>query len=152
MAAARVTKTITFSSAWQTGKMPKSAFPLSKNNSFRLGRGWEWCVHVLEARSVEYRLLVAFHPGKSEYLAWLTVVTGNDQGVLARLEFHRSHLGWHVHLKRNSVSDVPLGVVKQSGERLIDCDDDTGPIAGKGSAEMLAFKMFNVAVAEWALQ
>lgn len=150
--AARHRKTLSLCGQWQSGKMPRTAFPLSKNNSFRLGRGWDWCIHELIDANYSYKLLVAFHKGKAEFLAWLTMSKGTDQAVLARLEYHRSHLGWHVHLKPSVVDNVSLGVVKMSGERLIDCASNDGMISEKGAAEVLAFKMFNVEQQEWGLQ
>ena len=124
--------------------MPKTAFPLSKNNSFRLGIGWDWCVHHVAGKSGEFRLLIAYHRGKSDYLAWLGQIVGNDTAILARLEFHKSHLGWHVHLKAKEVADVSLGVVKQPGEKLVDCSHETPAPMTNGEATTAAFKMFNV--------
>lgn len=149
--AARVRKTVTASGGWKSGKMSKSEFPLSKNNSFRLGSGWDWCVHELESALTPMRLLIAYHAGKHEYLAWLAITSPTDQGLIARLEYHASHLGWHVHLKPNDLDKLAWGVVKQPGERLKDCKSSAEPIDGKGAATALAFKMFNVQQQDWAL-
>lgn len=124
--------------------MPKAAFPLSKNNSFKLGAGWDWCVFEVSNGATDFRLLVAYHRGKSEYLAWLGLVSGSDTALLARLEYHRSHLGWHVHMKPGDVVDVNLGVVKQPRERLVDCRYSAAPPDSKGSAVNAAFKIFKV--------
>ncbi|WP_340314425.1 hypothetical protein [Rhizorhabdus argentea] len=131
--------------------MAKSEFPLSKNHSFRLGTGWDWCVHELSSNETPMRLLIAYHAGKHEYLAWLALVSDTDQGLIARLEYHASHLGWHVHLKPNNLDQLSWGVVKQSGERLKDCASEREPIAGKGEATALAFQIFNVQQEAWGM-
>ena len=131
--------------------MPKSAFPLSKNNSFRLGAGWEWCVHSVNCGQLTFRLLIAFHAGKAEYLAWLAIDTGQDLGLIARLEYHASHLGWHVHLKPHDLAKLSYGVVKQSGERLKSCRDGDPPVTGKGQATALAFSLFGIEPEPWGM-
>ena len=131
--------------------MPKAAFPLSKNSSFRLGTGWDWCVHVVDCAGQAMRLLIAFNAGKQEYLAWLAIDTGNDLGLIARLEYHASHLGWHVHLKPNDLAKLSYGVVKQSGEKLKACGKGVPPVTGKGQATALAFSLFQVEPEPWGM-
>ena len=132
--------------------MAKGDFPLFKNRSFRLGTGWEYCVHQLAQDGVDdMRLLIAFNPGKRDYLAWLAIASDVDQVVVARLEYHASHLGWHVHLKPKRLDALSWGVVKQQGERLVDCAIDTDPALGKGSTEAVALQIFNVAQSHWGL-
>lgn len=140
----RAAKVAVTSDGWKTGKMPKSAFSLSKNNSFRLGAGWDWCIHHVAHSSNNLRLLIAFHAGKNEYLAWLAIDTGKDLGLIARLEYHATHDGWHVHLKPSDLNDLAYGVVKQSGERRILCNSTSEPVTGKPKATALAFRMFNI--------
>jgi len=132
--------------------MAKAEFPLSKNNSFRLGKGWEYCVHELSCdANGPMRLLIAFNPAKREYLAWLALATDTDQALVARLEYHRSHLGWHVHMKPKRLDTLAWGVVKQQGETLLPCDSGQNPDIGKGEAESLAFSIFNVSHSPWGL-
>ncbi len=97
------------------------------------------------------RLLIAFNAGKRDYLAWLTLANGEDQAILARLEYHASHLGWHVHLKPKTVSKLSWGVVKQPREKLVDCNSDRDPALSKNDAEALAFRIFNVSHGPWGL-
>lgn len=97
------------------------------------------------------RLLIAFNAGKRDYLAWLTFASDQDQAVIARLEYHASHLGWHVHLKPKAISKVAWGVVKQSGENLVRCNSDRDPALNKSEAEALAFRIFNVSHGPWGL-
>lgn len=53
----------------------------------------------LLAGNVQCRLLVAYHPGKENYQAILgyAVGKGQDTQVIASLEYHSTHPGWHVH-------------------------------------------------------
>ena len=147
---ARAAKTVSATGSWKSGKMPKGAFHLSKNNSFRLGTGWEYCIHKLSGPN-PMQLLIAFHPGKREYLAWLALEAQNDQAVIARLEYHPSHTGWHVHLKPDDMMKLAWGVVKQPGEKRVDCKSSVDPAVGKSDAEALAFRVFNVQPEAWGL-
>lgn len=116
--AIRLPKLLVEGGKWQTGKMPRTAFPLSKAHSYALGTGWQWCVHRLVSAEGSFRLLIAYHPGKEQYQAWLGLEVNNDQALLARLEYHPdADHGWHCHLKRGSIGDVAIGVVKQSRTR-----------------------------------
>lgn len=130
--------------------MAKADFPLSKNSSFRLGTGWEYCIHQLSGPAT-MRLLVAFHAGKSDYLAWLTIENGEDQALIARLEYHASHLGWHVHLKPDDLANVIWGVVKQPRERLVDCKSGAHSAIDRNNAEAVAFRVFNVQPEAWGM-
>lgn len=79
--------------------MPKTGngFPLSKAKGLRVGGGWHWVIIELEAGKAECRLLVAYHPAKENYLAVLGYLVGADTHVIAALEYHGTHPGWHVH-------------------------------------------------------
>lgn len=147
---ARAPKTVVSAGVWKKGKMEKGDFPLSKNSSFRLGAGWEYCVHQL-AGSNPMRLLIALNEGKRDYLAWLAIEHGNDHMIIARLEYHASHLGWHVHLKPDDLAKVSWGVVKQPGEKLVDCKSQRDPAIDRNDAEALAFRIFNVQQEAWGL-
>lgn len=93
-----------------------------------------------------YRLLVAFEPAKTQYMAWLAVSFGDDQAVLARVELHHSHDGWHCHWKTGTLADVGRGYVNApvGKERRRDCQDHSVSI-GKSNAFGLAYRLFNVA-------
>jgi hypothetical protein len=99
----------------------------------------------------DMRKHIAFHAGKEEYLAWLPIDTGTDLGLIARLEHHASHLGWHVHLKPNDLDKLSYGVVKQPGEKLRACGKDEPPVTGKGQATALAFTLFGVEPEVWGM-
>jgi hypothetical protein len=92
-------KSITKVGKWNDKKMPKTGngFPLSKAKGLRVGGGWHWVIIELEAGKAECRLLVAYHPTKENYLAVLGYVVGTDTHVIAALEYHGTHPGWHIH-------------------------------------------------------
>jgi len=148
---ARTAKRVVEAGQWKSGKMPKGAYPLSKNNSVRLGTGWEYCIHKLSGPNA-MSLLIAFHPGKREYLAWLALEHGNDQAILARFEHHSSHDGWHVHLKADDMTKLSWGVVKQPNEKRVICKGQPDAAVGKAEAEALAFRVFNVEPETWGMQ
>jgi hypothetical protein len=92
--------------------MPSSAFPMSKRDSFRLGRGWHWRVDVLQCGSLKLRLLTAFNPDTENFLSWLSMPRGENYAVLARLEYHSDHgerCGWHCHAPCRELNDVEVG-------------------------------------------
>jgi hypothetical protein len=126
--------------------MPRTAFPLSKSHSYSLGNSWRWAVWRLAASERQFRLLVAFELAKEQYQAWLGLEAGADQAVLARLEYHPSHRGWHCHLKIGEIDEVSWGVVKQPKTR------EVVKLCRKGgrfevtelNALSVAFRVFNV--------
>jgi hypothetical protein len=127
--------------------MPRNAFPLSKSKGYALGVDWNWCVHRLRSQAGVFKLLIAFHPGKEEYRAWLAIEDRTDAALLARLEYHSTLHGWHIHVRTSQLSDVARGVVKESRarERRRDCTR-SNPTFGisKLDAVSLAFRVFNV--------
>lgn len=136
--------------AWHTGHVTKAEFPLAHVTKLKLAKAWNWCVHVVADGAQEYRLLVAFDAGKSQYFAWLGATFGSDQAVVGRVEFHASHDGWHCHWKTGDLVDVPRGAVKAGGnkERRHQCGG-TPKIIGKSDAFNLAYKLFNVTMPEF---
>lgn len=131
---------------WHTGKIPKAAFPLSHVKSHhRLGHAWQWCVHLVADEARRYRLLVAFEPGKRQYWAWLGAVFGEDQAVIARVEYHASHDGWHCHWKTGDITEVPRGAVKAPFplERRQGCGTVALDIT-RSDACGIAYRLFNV--------
>lgn len=92
-------KSITDYGQWSDKKMPKSGsrFLLTKNKGYHLGAAWRWRVVDIHANATDYRLLVAYHATKQNYVCALGVNQLSDTLVLARLEYHSTHPGWHVH-------------------------------------------------------
>jgi hypothetical protein len=69
LAAIRERKTVVESGKWRDGKMPRTAFPLSKSHSYALGNRWRWIVWRVAAAGKTFRLLVAYEPSKAQYQA-----------------------------------------------------------------------------------
>jgi hypothetical protein len=144
--AIREPKTITSVGPWHSGKrMPRVAFPLSKSHSYPLGSSFDWCVTEMQSDARAYRLLVAFDPAKAQYRAWLGAVDGTDQALLARLEFHPSHNGWHCHVKTGSLDKVARGVVKEAKhkDRFRICSVEHVFSVTQLDALNIAFRVFN---------
>lgn len=144
--AAREKKSIVEGGKWQTGKMPRTAFPLSKSHSYALGSSWRWRILDLTAGPKRFKLLVAYEKAKAQYRAWLGMEVGTDQALLARLEYHPSHRGWHCHLKTGEMSDVACGVIRESGrrERVKICRSDDDVSVTDSDALSIACRAFNV--------
>lgn len=145
--AIRIRKTINGGGNWNRGKkMPRRAFPLSRSRSYALGPSWDWCVYELSANGQKFNLLVALDAVKQQYLAWLGFQDQHDLVVLARLEYHPDHRGWHCHTKKGLVADAARGVVKESHrrERVVLCGHDEGFTVSQIDAIGLAFRVFNV--------
>jgi hypothetical protein len=145
--AIRERKKVTSIGTWQSGKrMPRTAFPLSKSHSYPLGSSFDWCVVETQSDERAYRLLVAFDWAKAQYRAWLGMIDGADQALIARLEFHPSHKGWHCHVKSGPIDGVARGVVKESGsrDRCRICNVDQTFSVTQLDALNIAFHAFNV--------
>ena len=146
LAAIRERKSIVESGKWLSGKMPRAAFPLSKTHTYSLGSSWRWRVVGVVAGSRRYRVLVAYDQSKAQYRAWLGLESGTDQALLARLEYHPTHRGWHCHMKRGALADVGYGVVKHPGqrERARECQESGTLQVTDLDALAIAFRIFNV--------
>lgn len=107
----KIKKTITALGKWQVGKMPRSAFPLSKsgNRAYRLGNR-RWRVVEFTVESLCFRLLINYNPLLLQYQAMLGLTQGNDTKVLASLEYHGTHGSWHVHTSCDIFDSIPAGI------------------------------------------
>ena len=145
--AIRFEKRLTKVGEWHSGKkMPRTAFPLSRTHSYILGSSFDWCVCEAACGQYEYRILVGFDAMKAQYRGWLGVVFGHDQVLIARLEYHPSHRGWHCHVKRGPLDKLARGVVKESREHEGFRVCAVGPEFGVTQLDALsiAFRVFNV--------
>lgn len=148
--AIREPKTVVKIGPWRDGKMPDKAFPLSKGRSYSLGSNWRWCVCELEGDGTAYLLLIAFDYMKAQYRAWLGLRHGADQALIGRLEYHPTHRGWHVHVKRGPLGEVSRGVVKQPGcrENWRACGAEAEPFTvSELDGLSIAFRLFSVSPA-----
>jgi hypothetical protein len=109
----RIRKVVSKAGDWKvvTGKsgMTAASFPISKSYGVLLGRNWHWRSDAVEGNGMAFRILTAFHPGKEEYKACMVVPRGNQHVVVASLEFHGDHPGWHCHLPCCDLDDVEAG-------------------------------------------
>jgi hypothetical protein len=113
----RSDKSILFLGAWGEDKIRTKDFPLSrgKGKTFPLTRRYRWRVSILQACSRKFRLMVAYHTQLPEFLAVLAEDLSGDSRVLARLEFHQSHDGWHLHPFCDDSDLATAGIVKPLG-------------------------------------
>lgn len=103
---------------WETGKMTKAVFPLSKNNSLRLGNGWQWRLVRLKYGADVCRLLITLHEQKQNAHAYLGIESGADIRVICILEHHSTHGGWHLHASCDH-NHAPLGRLRWPGIKRI---------------------------------
>jgi len=99
-------KTITDDGSWAQGTMPKTAFPLSKQASFRVGPRFRWRLTKFTYEGATYRLLVFYRLDISKFTVMLGREDGSDMCVLARYEFHADHPGWHFHTNCRSSAEI----------------------------------------------
>ena len=99
----RARKVVSAPGQWQTGTMPRSAFPLSKSKgkAYKLGNR-RWRAIVFTANGALCRLLVSYSYDLWQYQALLGIDDGGDTKLLARLEHHPTHGGWHAHVTCDS--------------------------------------------------
>jgi hypothetical protein len=106
-------KVVTKPGEWKvvTGKakMPAGAFPLSRSFSVQLGRGWHWRVDHLAGGGTSLRILISFNLDIEQYRAWLAMPRGDANVIVAQLEFHGDHPGWHCHVACCDLEDVEVG-------------------------------------------
>lgn len=101
-------KKITDAGAWKSGvKMPKTAFQLSKSHSFKVSAKFNWRVVCFESLGEKFKLLIYYRTDLENYHADLARDVGGDMLLMARLEFHATHPGWHIHGLCDSTACVP---------------------------------------------
>lgn len=123
---------------WEKGKMSKSTFPLSKARTkfYRLGNAFTWRKITFCAKGYQYRLLVAYRTDKEQFSAMLGMDDAGDTKVVARLEFHGTHGGWHMHYATGSIGAVPAGIRVGPWTKRRDCNSH--PNFGLGNTSELA--------------
>lgn len=91
--------------------MNRGAFPLSRVRSggYRLGNR-VWRVVDFRAADLECKILIHFSYVLQDYCAHLGVFKSDDLQVLAQLEHHPPHDGWHVHIACDDLANVPAGM------------------------------------------
>jgi hypothetical protein len=90
--------------------MRSGDFQLSRRASIILPRGWHWRVDMLDARGTALQLLTAYNPRIEDFRAWLGWrKTDGLLVIIARLEFHGTHPGWHCHSACCDISEIEPG-------------------------------------------
>jgi hypothetical protein len=104
-------KTILDAGKWQSGTMPRTAFPLSKSNkrAYRLGNR-QWRVVRFLANGHTCRLLINYSAALGQYQAMLGVEAAGDMQVVISLELHPTHDPWHAHVACGPIASVPYGI------------------------------------------
>lgn len=104
--------------------MSRTSFPLSKARTkfYRLGSAWTWRIITFSAEGYEYRILVAYRTDREQFFAMLGVTDSvGDTKLVARLEFHGTHGGWHLHYASDEMATVPAGVRSGPWVKKYDC-------------------------------
>jgi len=106
-------KVLTDWGEWASGKMPRTAFPLSRSrqNFYRLG-SYRWRIIRFEALGAQFRVLVCLQEDKEQYRAYLGMECGQDTKLIASYEFHGTHPGWHSLMTHELLYEVPGGIQK----------------------------------------
>lgn len=104
---------------WQVGGMLPSAFPLSKRRgrAYRLGVAYRWRVITFTALGSKFRLLIVFNAAKEQYRATLAYDQDRDMSVIASLEYHGTHPGWHLHGACGDIGTIPLGSMRGAWQK-----------------------------------
>lgn len=97
--------------SWETGPVPRSKFPLTRNK-LSMGRGWKWRVVTFLALGQEFVVLVAISEEKESYRAILAMKSEKTLKVVCFHELHTDHWNWHCHLIRGNVHATFPGVLR----------------------------------------
>ena len=111
----RAEKTNVCTGEWKSGKIPSSAFPLTKGTrAIPVGPSWEWRLCKFDALGFHCRVLIRLNVEKCNYYATLGFEADGKFRVICHHEFHMSHRGWHCHFTPGSILDVFPGVLRDS--------------------------------------
>ena len=107
--------------SWGDDKLRSKDFPLSKKGgkTYPLTRQWRWRITTLEAEGRKFRLMTTYHKVVPEFCAVLAEDLNKDSRIIARLEFHATHDGWHAHPYCGDFDIVLSGITKPLGTRRI---------------------------------
>lgn len=74
---------------------------------------------MLEVEKRSFHIVIAFHEGKENYVAHLLYPVGNDSLVLATVEYHGTHPGWHLHVNCDGEGGDNVGRLRYPAQRRI---------------------------------
>lgn len=105
--------------SWNSGHVPRSAFPLSKvkDKAYKYGAAYSWRVAKFTCLGKKCRVLVILNIDKGIYRARLGIEESGDMIVLCEYEFHTSEPGWHCHFTIEHVSSIEPGQVRGGKKR-----------------------------------
>ena len=83
-----------------------------RGRSYRLGSSYKWRVIQFSALGETCRLLLVYNADKEQYRATLAIERERDMIVIASLEFHGTHPGWHLHGACGDVEAHPIGSLR----------------------------------------
>jgi hypothetical protein len=140
----RAPKAIIDQGSWQDGKkMPKTAFPLSKNRGFSIRARYRWRIIKFSCLRSEFRILIFYRSDIEEYAAYLGQLTEGEMTVLCRYEYHGSHPGWHAHTTCEDVRALDSGRTSQSGLKRLKKKSDLFNM-DESKALYIAYKSFGL--------
>lgn len=102
-------KVVTSTGQWASGKAAKKLLELSKGKALSLTAQWMCRKISLSVGGDSFHVVVAVHEMKENFNAWLVREVGKDLLVLATLENHGTHPGWHLHVNCDGGSSGNVG-------------------------------------------
>ncbi len=97
---------------WKQGRIRYTDFPVAKapSRAFRYGPAYRWRVIGFDALGVRCRVLVLFNYTRSIFRATLGVERQDGLVLICDHEYHATEPGWHCHVSKEAVEDVPTGL------------------------------------------
>lgn len=109
----RAEKTNIQTGEWNSGKIPRSAFPLTKGTrSIPMGPNWKWRLCTFEALGFQCRVLIRLNTERAYYHAVLGIEVDGKFRVACHHELHLPDKGWHCHFAPGCLKDVFPGVMR----------------------------------------
>ncbi|MGE4483111.1 hypothetical protein [Acidocella sp.] len=99
---------------WNTGKVPRSSFPLKSVSRLQAGNEWAWRLVEFDALDRHFRVLIRLNVGKEYYQAILGMDDPRGMLVICHHELHTSHRDWHCHVSPCEVSNIFPGVLRDN--------------------------------------
>ncbi|WP_125461716.1 MULTISPECIES: hypothetical protein [Rhodomicrobium] len=107
----RAQKTDVIITGWQSGKIAKRFFPLSRaKGGISLGQNWCWRVVTFRALGHAFRVLIKLNEQTEYFASILAIDLSGDSAILCHHELHTSHKGWHCHYVKGEALQTYPGV------------------------------------------
>lgn len=131
---------------WSSGSLPKSFFPLSKTK-IKVSKLSRWKVIKFTCEGADFAVLIVYRIDKEQYWSYLAENLGSDMTVIARLEYHATHPGWHMHSNCDTSKNVPGrtgGLIQRIPQVSSPHRRQDFGITGDASAEAKAVSTFGI--------